>query len=162
MFSLWVTLFRRGLFGTIGDFKKWLVNRQKAHVNIWSKADICAVLLWLDLWRNIYTASHRHRYIPLYPLPLFTLAILVCWNSKRNDWGQSKQISAQWSLLLLDVDECLKNPCNNAICNNEPGGYSCICKSGWQGESCSQGNWAGIFKYACIIWRRKLLILLHG
>ena len=158
---MWVTLFRRGLSGTIGDFKKRLVKRQKAHVNIWSKADICAVLLWFDWWRNIYTASHRYRYIPL-PLPLPLPYSFSETQKERNDWGQSKQISAQWNLLLSDVDECLKNPCNNAICNNEPGGYSCACKSGWQGESCSQGNWAGIFKYACIIWRRKLFILLHG
>lgn len=46
-------------------------------------------------------------------------------------------------LFILDVDECLTNPCNiNAECSNVPGSFACICRPGYSGngfDDCS-GN----------------------
>ena len=37
--------------------------------------------------------------------------------------------------LILDIDECLTQPCDvNAVCNNTVGTFECICKSGYTGN----------------------------
>lgn len=44
---------------------------------------------------------------------------------------------------LLDIDECLLNPCQNgATCVNQPGSYSCKCSGGYTGKKCE-----GIYHY---------------
>jgi hypothetical protein len=43
---------------------------------------------------------------------------------------------------VLDIDECLLNPCHRdrEICNNSIGSYSCSCVAGWIGDDCDQGK----------------------
>lgn len=42
-------------------------------------------------------------------------------------------------IFLLDADECLNNPCINAIsCTNLLGDYHCKCQRGWMGKNCDQ------------------------
>lgn len=44
---------------------------------------------------------------------------------------------------LLDINECLKSPCDvNANCNDTIGSYTCSCKSGFnkQGDKCVDVN----------------------
>ena len=37
----------------------------------------------------------------------------------------------------LDINECIKNPCNhNATCQNTYGSYSCHCQAGFTGKKC--------------------------
>ncbi|KAK1798052.1 hypothetical protein P4O66_000551 [Electrophorus voltai] len=36
-----------------------------------------------------------------------------------------------------DINECLSSPCKNgALCQNFPGGFNCLCKSGFAGKTC--------------------------
>ena len=43
-------------------------------------------------------------------------------------------------IYVLDVNECLKNPCKNgAACINLKGSYRCNCKSGYTGKDCGTG-----------------------
>lgn len=45
-----------------------------------------------------------------------------------------------YALFLPDIDECQTSPCKNAgNCVNQPGEYSCSCKSGYTGQNCEQG-----------------------
>lgn len=40
----------------------------------------------------------------------------------------------------VDIDECVANPCTSgAICNNEPGGFSCECPGGTSGDAYREG-----------------------
>jgi Calcium-binding EGF domain. len=40
----------------------------------------------------------------------------------------------------MDIDECVANPCTSgAICNNEPGGFSCECPGGTSGDAYREG-----------------------
>jgi Notch-like protein len=42
---------------------------------------------------------------------------------------------------IPDVNECLKNPCQNGgSCQNNVGGHSCECKPGFQGKNCENGK----------------------
>jgi hypothetical protein len=44
-------------------------------------------------------------------------------------------------ILILDVNECLRNPCQNGgSCRNTNGGYTCTCTSAFQGKNCEQGE----------------------
>lgn len=37
--------------------------------------------------------------------------------------------------LILDIDECGKNPCGpNAVCRNTPGSYECVCPHHFRGD----------------------------
>ena len=41
----------------------------------------------------------------------------------------------------LDVDECLKKPCQNGgTCRNLPGSYTCFCPIGILGKNCETGT----------------------
>lgn len=41
--------------------------------------------------------------------------------------------------MISDADECLTNPCINAIsCTNLVGDYRCKCRVGWMGKNCDQ------------------------
>lgn len=45
----------------------------------------------------------------------------------------------QKSFRIPDADECLTNPCINAIsCTNLVGDYHCKCRVGWMGKNCDQ------------------------
>ena len=36
---------------------------------------------------------------------------------------------------ILDINECLTNPCHwNATCNNKIGSYMCVCDTGYSGD----------------------------
>ena len=38
-------------------------------------------------------------------------------------------------IFLLDINECLIDPCHvNGICNNTNGGFNCICRTGFSGN----------------------------
>jgi hypothetical protein len=46
------------------------------------------------------------------------------------------------SVLFIDIDECINNPCmNGGTCNNMPGYYECICPVGWYGSKCQMIQW---------------------
>lgn len=50
-------------------------------------------------------------------------------------------------MYIVDINECLSNPCvNGADCINTPGGYTCNCKDGWTGLNCANGQSLGQFK----------------
>ena len=39
--------------------------------------------------------------------------------------------------VTTDVDECLEEPCKNAVsCRNLEGDYECECRAGWVGKDC--------------------------
>ena len=41
---------------------------------------------------------------------------------------------------FTDIDECKQSPCKNGgTCTNKPGGYSCVCAAGFEGENCDGG-----------------------
>ena len=41
-----------------------------------------------------------------------------------------------------DIDECLRNPCQNlSPCTNSPGSYSCACSPQWTGQNCDIGKY---------------------
>lgn len=41
--------------------------------------------------------------------------------------------------IVLDVDECLSEPCINAVsCVNLAGSYQCRCRRGWTGKDCDR------------------------
>ena len=40
-----------------------------------------------------------------------------------------------WSVLILDINECLKNPCHSdGFCTNTVGTFKCACKTGFSGD----------------------------
>lgn len=44
-------------------------------------------------------------------------------------------------MLLLDLNECLDDPCKNqGTCTNTAGSYKCACKPGWKGQNCNEGK----------------------
>ena len=41
---------------------------------------------------------------------------------------------------FTDIDECKQSPCKNGgTCTNKPGGYSCVCAAGFEGDNCDGG-----------------------
>lgn len=39
---------------------------------------------------------------------------------------------------LIDIDECQAKSCpDNSICKNTPGNFTCTCKEGYEGKTCS-------------------------
>ena len=47
--------------------------------------------------------------------------------------------SSSW--ILLDINECSRNPCKNgATCVNLKGSYRCNCKTGYTGITCERGK----------------------
>ena len=46
------------------------------------------------------------------------------------------------SFHILDINECLNNPClNGGTCENVEGGYTCRCVAGWEGPECDTGKY---------------------
>ena len=46
-----------------------------------------------------------------------------------------------YEYFVLDIDECVSNPClNEGTCGDEIGGYSCTCPQGFSGPTCDQGT----------------------
>ena len=46
------------------------------------------------------------------------------------------------SFLLIDINECDSNPCqNNGQCENTLGSYYCVCPHGFLGINCGSGNY---------------------
>jgi len=42
---------------------------------------------------------------------------------------------------LIDIDECQAKSCpDNSICKNTPGNFTCTCKEGYAGKTCSGKN----------------------
>ena len=42
-----------------------------------------------------------------------------------------------------DIDECISDPCKNgAMCNDEENGFTCLCKAGYDGVTCENGQYA--------------------
>ena len=49
--------------------------------------------------------------------------------------------SCSFSPPLVDVNECLKKPCQNGGgCRNTRGSYVCLCVAGFDGKNCEKGN----------------------
>lgn len=54
------------------------------------------------------------------------------------------------SINNLDVDECANDVCKNeAKCKNTHGSYICICKNGWEGDTCERGKIFNILFSLC-------------
>ena len=41
---------------------------------------------------------------------------------------------------MLDLDPCKSNPCQNGVCRNNDGVYSCDCEPGYEGNNCQVGK----------------------
>lgn len=40
----------------------------------------------------------------------------------------------------IDLDECVSNPClNGGSCVDQPAAYECLCRRGFDGDTCGQG-----------------------
>ncbi|KAL9967393.1 hypothetical protein ACROYT_G025609 [Oculina patagonica] len=49
------------------------------------------------------------------------------------------KIESRADQIRWDINECEASPCKNgATCENQPGGYSCSCMSGYTGQNCEQ------------------------
>ena len=43
--------------------------------------------------------------------------------------------------IFTDINKCLNNPClNNGTCYKKPGSFKCKCTSGYDGETCANGE----------------------
>ena len=42
--------------------------------------------------------------------------------------------------VFLDLNECASGPCLNGECEDEDGGYVCVCDAGYTGLSCETGK----------------------
>ena len=79
------------------------------------------------------------------------------WNLVRS-WRTQKLGWQYWILkkkiiYVLDVNECLKNPCKNgAACINLKGSYRCNCKSGYTGNDCGTGMGLSISLFWIYYW----------
>lgn len=63
----------------------------------------------------------------------------VCQFGKSVFWSTQKQINWLIEFRVIDADECLTNPCINAVsCTNLVGDYHCKCRVGWMGKNCDQ------------------------
>jgi len=44
-------------------------------------------------------------------------------------------------MYVIDIDECLKTPCQNGgLCVNNNGSYTCNCSAGFTGKDCEKGS----------------------
>ena len=53
----------------------------------------------------------------------------------------SKSDSSSIFYFILDIDECLNDPClHNGNCTNTDGSYTCSCVPQWTGYNCQTGK----------------------
>ena len=51
------------------------------------------------------------------------------------------QIISNLDVFIVDVDECLMGPvCENGVCINNEGSYTCSCNRGYTGVNFCEGN----------------------
>ena len=68
------------------------------------------------------------------------VATLVLWYLWYAGWREGKQTLLCWQqmwLVLLDIDECASNPCqNNGVCIDGVNSFECQCAAGFSGDLC--------------------------
>lgn len=56
-----------------------------------------------------------------------------------------RAITIGYSFFVLDIDECTRNDvCNNGVCINTNGSYTCTCNSGYSTDPIDPNNCVGI------------------
>ena len=71
----------------------------------------------------------------------------------------------QLGFCFVDIDECTRDhPCHNRtggveLCFDTYGSYKCICRDGWTGDQCEQGNVSP--QNMCIILHTVLISRLY-
>ena len=69
------------------------------------------------------------------------LAVIRYVNHLQLNCWDSAQAVLDSFCYVLDVNECLNNPCQNGgTCANTFGSYTCQCRQGFKGFNCANGK----------------------
>ena len=80
------------------------------------------------------------------------IAFMVFWVEYDQNNNDNKNQTVVIVVFFSDVNECLRNPCQNGgKCTNSKGSYSCSCAAGYEGKNCDKGKACSLL-FAFHLW----------